>query len=62
MNLISIKEWREKHKKDYKHVKSGYVSGNPKYRQPNKQTVSGKAGETRNFFKSQDRKTTDEDK
>lgn len=57
IRLITIAEWREKHKKDYNHGKSGYVAGNPRYSQSNKQTYSGKAGQTREYIKSKDEKS-----
>lgn len=62
MKLISIQEWREKNKKDYKQGKSGYVAGNPRYNKSNKQTYSGKPNQTRTQIKQQDQKNNGYDK
>jgi len=57
MTLISFNEWREKHKKDYNHGKSGFVGGNPRYGKQNSQTHSGNPKNLRSVKKNIDRQT-----
>ena len=57
MALISFNEWRGKDRKDKNHGKQGFVAGNPRHNDTNKQTFSGKPGDRRVDLKAKDKKT-----
>jgi hypothetical protein len=57
MALLSFNEWRGKDRKDKNHGKQGFVAGNPRFNQTNKQTFSGSPGKRRIDIKTQDKKT-----
>jgi superfamily II DNA or RNA helicase len=53
-SMPNISEWREKHVRDYKHVKQGFVAGNPRY--SDKKIDSKNPKKSRNLAKKIDAK------